>query len=377
MSEVSGTVKHFLIAINQQFPGGALFLLLSDPEFRKLFMEMTNELLESGQERQLYAARLIGRNIANNSAFWVMSEDVQIKSNGDLAQQEETPFLWLRRLVNGSNVLLHESLACKVATPQDNGESLQDLCIAIRNFMPENFLAAMATASACVMGANYKAILSAFGCCGVPMLTGPPGSCKSEATKCALSLYGAHETHACNNQTTASYLFNIASKTTIPICVDDVSEKAADSWEELIIDAYNGTGRGTRLFGVEVFSTLPILSANWKVGMDRPRAHSRVIQIPFQQHEDEPLFAEMSQCRDQVSRSLGVLIRLSQHFEQPETKEFINQHVCPAVGQILSQFGAPARFTTTMSIFMYFFLEVGAINCALMLYDNYILTIHS
>ena len=69
------------------------------------------------------------------------------------------------------------------------------------------------------------------------MLTGPPGSCKSEATKCALSLFGAHETH---NKTTASYLFSAASKTTIPICVDDVSEKAADSWEELIIDAYNG-----------------------------------------------------------------------------------------------------------------------------------------
>ena len=168
--------------------------------------------------------------------------------------------------------------------------------------MPENFLAAMATASACIMGASYTEILSVFGCCGVPMLTGPPGSWKSEATKCGLSLYGAHETHAWNNQTTPSYLFSAASKTTIPICVDDVSEKAADSFEELIIYAYNGTGRGTRMYGVETFQTLPILSANWKVGTDRPRAHSRLLQIPFNLHEDEPganlLFAEMSRCRD-------------------------------------------------------------------------------
>ena len=62
--------------------------------------------------------------------------------------------------------------------------------------------------------------------------------------------------------------FSAASKRTIPICIDDVSEKSADSWEELIIDAYNGTGRGTRLYGVEVFHTLPILSANW-----RPQCH--------------------------------------------------------------------------------------------------------
>ena len=253
MAEVSGTVKHFLVSINQQFPGGALFLLLSDHEFRKLMMDTTNKMMEGSQERQLHAARLIGRNTINDKVIWVMSEPVQISNTGQLARENETPFLWLRRLVNGINVLLQESLACKVMTPLDSGESITHLCMAIRKFMPENFMAAMATSSACIMGANYTSILAMFGCCGVPMLTGPPGSCKSEATKCALALYGAHETHSCNNQTTPSYLFKAASHTTIPICVDDVSEKAADSWEELIIDAYNGTGRGTRLYGVEIF----------------------------------------------------------------------------------------------------------------------------
>ena len=73
--------------------------------------------------------------------------------------------------------------------------------------MPENFTAAMASMSAIVMGASYTSILKMFGCCGVPIPTGPPGSCKSEASKCALSLYGAHESHSCNSQTTPSYLF--------------------------------------------------------------------------------------------------------------------------------------------------------------------------
>ena len=68
-------------------------------------------------------------------------------------------------------------------------------------------------------------------------------------------------------------LFKAGSQTTLPICFDNVSEKAADSWEELIIDAYNGIGRGTRVFG-EIFHTLPILTANWKVEIDRHRAHS-------------------------------------------------------------------------------------------------------
>lgn len=71
--------------------------------------------------------------------------------------------------MNGTNVLLQESLACKVATPLDSGESITHLCMAIQRFMPENFMAAMATCSACIMGANYMSILEVFGCCGVPV----------------------------------------------------------------------------------------------------------------------------------------------------------------------------------------------------------------
>ena len=97
---------------------------------------------------------------------------------------------------------------------------------------------AMATAAACLMGAKYLSILSTFGCCGVPMLTGAPGLCISEA-----ALFGAHDSHTCNNQTIASYLIKVISKTTIPVAIDD---KAADTWEVLFVDVYNGTGRGTR-----------------------------------------------------------------------------------------------------------------------------------
>ncbi len=353
MAEVSGTVKHFLVSINQQFPGGALFLLLSDNEFHKVMMDLTNSMMEHTQD-QLFAARIIGKNTADGNVVWVMSEKIQIGSDGRLLMPCDTPFLWLRKLVNGTNVLLQESLACKIATPLDEGESLHELCFSIKKFMPENFMAAMAVASACIMGANYTSILSMFGCCGVPLLSGPPGSCKSEATKCSLALYGAHETHSCNNLTTPSYLFKAASQTTVPICVDDINEKAADSWEELVIDAYNG---------MEYFKTLPILTANWKIDASRPRAHSRVIQIPFQQHEDEPeaniLFSNMSTSRDAATKSIGQLVQLSTKFEKSETKEYINQDISPFVSKILSQFSSPARFTTTMSVFMYFFIEVS------------------
>ena len=116
------------------------------------------------------------------------------------------------------------------------------------------------------------------------------------------------------------------------------------------------------MYGVEAFKTLPIVSANWNVGPDRPRAHTRAIHIAFHRHDDEPganlLFAR-AQCRVDASKSVGKLIQLSRRFEQPETKDHINREISPLVTRILSQFDAPARFTTTMSVFMYFFLEVG------------------
>ena len=65
------------------------------------------------------------------------------------------------------------------------------------------------------------------------------------------------------------------------------------------MDVYNGTGCGTRSYGVESFLTFPILTANWKMGAERPRAHSRTIHIGFCEHTDEPdaniLYAQLQQ----------------------------------------------------------------------------------
>ena len=61
-----------------------------------------------------------------------------------------------------------------------------------------------------------------------------------------LLLFGTHESHFYNSQTTASFLFDVLKRTTIPVAIDDISEKAQETWEVLIVDAYNNTARGTR-----------------------------------------------------------------------------------------------------------------------------------
>jgi len=347
-----GNVKQFTTFANQQLSGGSLSLLLSDTEVKRFMMQLSSKMLDEEHGRRKNAARLVGENKLDEESYWVMSESVQLSADGSLLEEGESPFLWLRRLVNGSNILIEETLACKVCTPLDDGESIVPLCQSIRQFMPENFMPAMATIAACLMGANYLSILKVFGCCGVPMLTGAPGSCKSEAAKCGLALFGAHESHCFNNQSTPTYLIKILNKITI----DDITARAADTWEELFIDAYNGTTRGTRCYGVESFSTLPIVSSNCKLGAERPCAHSRAIHIGFNEHTEEPeanlLDAKMQQSWDTASSSIGEVLKLGQQFLSQEAKEHINNEISPAVSRILATFTTQAQFTTTTSIFI-------------------------
>ena len=119
MSEIA-TVKQFTIAMNQQFPGGTLFLLLGDKEFKRHVMDLSSRMLESTSNHQKYAVRMIGRNqLDEEEPIWVFSECVQLSNNGLLLTEDESPFLWLQRIVNGSNILLQESLKCTITTPLD------------------------------------------------------------------------------------------------------------------------------------------------------------------------------------------------------------------------------------------------------------------
>ena len=77
-----------------------------------------------------------------------------------------------------------------------------------------------------------------------PLTYGKLGSCKSEALKCGVAIFEA-QSNLYNSLTTSSHLFDVLKQTTIPIAIDDISEKSQDTWEEVIIDVYNNT-RGTR-----------------------------------------------------------------------------------------------------------------------------------
>jgi len=360
MSELS-ILKQFTGYTNLVFPGAALFLVCTDGEFKCFIMELITAFLQDEDCRSVYGAQFVGRNVSSSGdETWVLSPTAQIHPDGSWIEPSNSQFVWLT--TPGSEQSVSKSLACSVQYPLDDSRALQNLYSATEAFMPDNSIACLATMACCVMGATYQEVIRHCGHIGVPFLFGEPGSCKTEAIRCALALFGAHESHFFNSQTTAaSFLFDVLKRTTIPVAIDDISEKAQGTWEELIIDTYNNTARGTRAYSVEHLCTLPLVSANWRFPGGRGGAFTRCITIPFVEHRDEPnatqLFSELVQIRDRASASVGVLVKCCSELSSQSCQDKLHGELFANISAIYQN--VHARFKSTMTTFMYFFLKVN------------------
>ena len=85
----------------------ALFLAATDAELKRLLMELTTELLQEVQGRQVCSARIIGINDhaggTDDTNTWVLSPTATISSSEILMQHENAPVLWLERPTSSSN----------------------------------------------------------------------------------------------------------------------------------------------------------------------------------------------------------------------------------------------------------------------------------
>ena len=175
----------------------------------------------------------------------------------------------------------------------------------------------------------------------------------------ACPIWGA-KSHLYNSQTTPSFLFQVLTQTPIPIGIDDISEKAQETWEELVVDLYNNTPRGTRSYQIEKFSGMPVLTSNWRFASNQQRAYTRCIPIPFCEHTDEPdatkHYTKLDQARQRVARSVAKIINICTTFGSATEERKRNNDIFPQVSQIFCN--SHVRFKTTFTAFTYFFLEV-------------------
>ena len=229
-------------------------------------------------------------------------------------------------------ILLHDnpatrSLQCPVFTPLDEGSALKDLNSAIEAFMPDMFVSQRWPAQLWVHLTSQSMTSADTLVCPFSLETMALANLKPV---CVHSLHLEHKKHNFNSQTTMSYLFEAMRHTTIPVAIDDISQMSQDTWEELIVDVYNSTPRGTRAY-VERFTTLPIVPANWQFSFKKGRAFTRCIVIPFMPHKDEPdatkLYGELAKARRRASASVGAIVKLSTKFSSKSGQKFLHEEV--------------------------------------------------
>ena len=72
--------------------GGALFLTASDG-FKRVFMELTKEVLQGDECRKATAAMTVGKNsIFGHASEWIFNPRVHIDSHGDLVSVDQSYF---------------------------------------------------------------------------------------------------------------------------------------------------------------------------------------------------------------------------------------------------------------------------------------------
>lgn len=102
MSELSN-LKQFSAHINLMFPGGALFLVCSDSEFKRLFMELTCAFLQRNH-CIVYGVSSIGRNTTSDGdEVWMFSQNTQLDKHGTQIDSNNSRFVWLPN-TNGSSM---------------------------------------------------------------------------------------------------------------------------------------------------------------------------------------------------------------------------------------------------------------------------------
>ena len=87
-----GNVKQFTTFANQQFPGGSLFLLLSDTEFKRFMMQLSSKMLDEEHGRRKNAARLVGENKLDEESYWLCQSQYSFQQMAHYWRKENLHF---------------------------------------------------------------------------------------------------------------------------------------------------------------------------------------------------------------------------------------------------------------------------------------------
>ena len=244
----------FMRMVNSSFLSGGLTCSFQDHQLSQ-FVQIKRRMAKHIPTKK--AVSLVG---PQDNHVWVLGADVHITSDGHYIDAEEREYIWISDLYTGPGVA-DKASACKIRLPL-NDQSLAPLLNQLKVIMRHNFFPALMLIGSSIMALHYTSVQSKFGFCPVPIAFGQPGTGKTTALKCCLSMMGLLPQRLWSSGTKQMYR-QILCDGCMPLGIDDPNSQVAIS--DLVMSLYGGAHEGTVTRGTSKPTCMAIISNNFTV----------------------------------------------------------------------------------------------------------------
>ena len=202
-----------------------------------------------------FAVAMVGKQ---QDGSWVMASNVYLSPSGEIADPASSKYVWIGHVFSGSGVASNAQ-QCSIDLPLTT-DPLCNLMESLRVSMCHNFMPFVLTMASTILALHYQAMLQKLKFCPVPLAFGDPGTGKTTALQCGLSLLGAEETRF-YSKLSKEKVIDLCCTSSIPLGVDDPQSK--NDISRLIIDLYNGAKSGTLGRGERKPMSTCVIAANF------------------------------------------------------------------------------------------------------------------
>ena len=240
--------------LNDSFPTGGLTCSMQDHQLSE-YLQIKKR--NAARLPEKLAVRTVGQQ---DRHIWVFGPNCHISSNGILVNPDESPYVWISHLYSGPGVAPHHS-ACNIELPLD-ASALPSLIRSLKGVMQHNFIPSLLALGACAMALHYNTVMKNYMNCPIPIICGSPGTGKTTALRCGLSLLGAYPQRFWSHATKEKYV-SLCSSSSLPLGIDDPRSQAIIS--DLVMSLYSEAQEGTMSRGDQKANSLAIICSNFFV----------------------------------------------------------------------------------------------------------------